>query len=79
MMEEIDNYAPMPPQLGPPLPGILKVYWPWVRVPPPEVPKPRPSSPSVSFAMAEDGLTQAVLEEHRAQLRAKGLVPFYYE
>ena len=82
-MKEVEKYSPMPPQLGPPLPSILKAYWPWVRVPPPEAPKPRatgtPLNPSISFAMAEDGLTQAVLEEHRAKLRAKGLVPFVYE
>ncbi|MBA7605576.1 hypothetical protein ES703_12709 [subsurface metagenome] len=78
-MEEIEKYSPMPPQLGPPLPGILKAYWPWVRVPPPEAPKPLPGSPSVSYAVAEDGLLRASMEKHRAEQKAKGLVPFVYE
>jgi len=82
-MEEIEKYSPMPPQLGPPLPGILKAYWPWVRVPPPEAPKPRatgtPRNPSISYVDVNDGLLLASMEQHRAEQRAKGLVPFVYE
>ena len=35
-MNELDKFLPTPPQLGPPLPGILKAYWPWVKQPPEE-------------------------------------------
>ena len=34
-MNELDKLLPTPPQLGPPLPGILKAHWPWVKNPPP--------------------------------------------
>jgi len=33
-MNELDKFLPTPPQLGPPLPGILRAYWPWVKQPP---------------------------------------------
>jgi len=33
-MAEIDKLLPIPPHLGPPLPGILRAYWPWVKQPP---------------------------------------------
>ena len=85
-MDELEKYLPTPPQLGPPLPGILKVYWPWVKQPP-EAPKPRAVEPpsgevkvgTPSFVDVDDGLTKAVLEHYRAEKAAKGLVPFVYE
>ena len=43
-MNELDKFLPPPPQIGPPLPSILKAYWPWVKSP--------PSSPPV-LAVAE--------------------------
>ena len=33
-MAEINKLLPMPPQLGPPLPGVLRAYWPWLKQPP---------------------------------------------
>lgn len=33
-MNAIEKLLPMPPQLGPPLPSILKAYWPWIAKPP---------------------------------------------
>jgi len=33
-MDELDKLLPTPPHLGPPLPGILRAYWPWVKQPP---------------------------------------------
>ena len=29
-MNAIERLLPLPPQLGPPLPGIFKAYWPWI-------------------------------------------------
>ena len=82
-MNELEKYSLMPPQLGPPLPGILKAYWPWVRVPPPEVPKPRavetPRTPLMNYMDVENPLLKASTENFRAEQKAKGLVPFYYE
>ena len=82
-MNELDKYLPMPPQLGPPLPGILKAHWPWVQVPPPEAPKPRatgtPLNPFINYVDAEDPLQKATIETTRAEQKAKGLVPFVYE
>lgn len=82
-MNAIEKYSPMPPHLGPPLPGIMKAYWPWVRVPPPEVSKPRAVkstiSPSISYVDVEDSLVAASTESFREEQRKKGLVPFVYE
>ncbi|MBL7126144.1 MAG: hypothetical protein ISS58_02900 [Dehalococcoidales bacterium] len=33
-MAELSDLLPMPPQFGPPLPGSLKVTWPWLKKPP---------------------------------------------
>ena len=33
-MAELSDLLPMPPQFGPPLPGSLKVLWPWLKKPP---------------------------------------------
>ena len=35
-MNELDKFLPPSPQMGPPLPGILKAYWPWVKQSPEE-------------------------------------------
>jgi len=35
-IEVKDEWAPMPPNMGPPLPRSMQVYWPWYE--PPEVP-----------------------------------------
>jgi len=81
-MNELDKLLPTPPQLGPPLPSILKAYWPWVKQPP-EAPKPRaaesPRSPSINYVDVNDGVLKASTENFRAEQKAKGLVPFYYE
>ena len=75
-MNEIDKYAPMPPQLGPPLPGILKAYWPWVKQTP-QVETPR--NPSISYVDVEDIVLKTSTEKFRTEQKKKGLVPFYYE
>ena len=81
-MNEIEKYLPTPPQLGPPLPGILKAYWPWVQIPP-SPPAVRaaesPGSPSINYMDVSDDLTRRVAEDFRAEQAAKGLVPFVYE
>ena len=33
-MNELDKFLPTPPQIGPPLPRILKANWPWLKRPP---------------------------------------------
>lgn len=33
-MNELEKFLPPPPRFGPPLPNILKAYWPWVTKPP---------------------------------------------
>jgi len=33
-MNELDKFLPTPPQIGPPLPRILKANWPWLKKPP---------------------------------------------
>ena len=33
---ELENWLPMPPNQGPPLPRSLEIYWPWYK--PPEIP-----------------------------------------
>lgn len=33
-MNELEKYLPTPPNLGPPLPSILKAHWPWLKQPP---------------------------------------------
>ena len=35
-MNELDKFLPTPPHVGPPLPGILKARWPWLKKPPQE-------------------------------------------
>jgi len=35
-MNELDKFLPPSPQIGPPLPSVLKAYWPWVKQPPGE-------------------------------------------
>ena len=44
---------------------------------------PSPKSPegvaTPSFVDINDGLIKAAMEKHRAEQKAKGLVPFYYE
>lgn len=32
---EIENWMPMPPEMGPPLPRWLVIYWPWYEEKPP--------------------------------------------
>jgi len=32
---ELEDWKPMDPSLGPPLPRFLLIYWPWVITPPP--------------------------------------------
>jgi len=71
-MNEFEKYLPTPPQMGPPLPSILQAYWPWVRVPPLPIESP-------SYVDVNDGVLKASMEKHRAEQKAKGLVPFYYE
>ena len=85
-MQEIEKYSPMPPQLGPPLPSILKAYWPWVKSPPPPPsPEPKlpqatpPRNPFISYVDVNDSLLKASIEGYRAEQAAKGLVPFVYE
>ena len=43
---ELEEWAPMPPNMGPPLPKFLNIYWPWykeeVPIPPPPPPPPLP-------------------------------------
>ncbi|MBA7606591.1 hypothetical protein ES703_13741 [subsurface metagenome] len=34
-MNELDKFLPPPPQIGPPLPSILKACWPWIKKPSP--------------------------------------------
>ena len=48
---------------------------------PPEVSKPRTETPSnsISYVDVNDGLLKASTERFRAEQKAKGLVPFYYE
>ena len=75
-MRELEKYSPMPPQLGPPLPGILKAYWPWVKQPPPVE---TPRNPSISYVDVEDTVLKASMENFRAKQKEKGLVPFVYE
>jgi len=34
---ELEDYLPMPPKMGPPLPRFLGIFWPWYKPPtPPE-------------------------------------------
>lgn len=33
-MNELDKFLPTPPQVGPPLPSILRAHWPWLKQPP---------------------------------------------
>ena len=33
-MNGLDKFLPTPPNVGPPLPSILKAYWPWLKQPP---------------------------------------------
>jgi len=35
---ELENWLPMEPQLGPPLPRFLNIYWPWYKPAPPAEP-----------------------------------------
>ncbi|GAI71565.1 unnamed protein product, partial [marine sediment metagenome] len=38
MVIELEEWAPMPWQMGPPLPKSMGIYWPWLKAPaPPEV------------------------------------------
>jgi len=48
---------------------------------PPDVSKPRTETPSnsISYVDINDGLIKAGMEKHRAEQKAKGLVPLYYE
>ncbi len=62
------------PPLPPPPPFPLP--------PSPEVEPPKvapPSARSDGYVEVEDGLIQASIEKHRAEQKAKGLVPFVYE
>jgi len=50
-MNELDNYLPTSPNIGPPLPRILRAQWPWLKQPSPppvlavkETPSPTPTS-----------------------------------
>lgn len=33
---ELEDFMPMPPNMGPPLPRFLVIYWPWYKEAPPE-------------------------------------------
>ena len=35
---ELENWLPMEPAKGPPLPKFLNIFWPWYKEKPPEVP-----------------------------------------
>ena len=54
-------------------------------LPPPPFPLPKPptiessSGPLGGYVDVNDGLIKAAMEKHRAEQKAKGLVPFYYE
>jgi len=59
-MNELDKFLPPPPQLGPPLPSILKAYWPWVKQPPGEESTlPMAEAPKLVTAPAPESAPQA--------------------
>jgi len=78
-MNELEKFLPTPPNIGPPLPGILQARWPWAKQPPPAPMAKSPNSPSISYVDVNDGLLKASTEHFRAEQAAKGLVPFVYE
>ncbi|GAI18770.1 unnamed protein product, partial [marine sediment metagenome] len=51
-MPELEDWMPMPPELGPPLPRYLGIYWPWVAPPGAEF---RVSNPVIQPAEVQVG------------------------
>ncbi len=50
---ELENWIPMQPQKGPPLPVFLDIYWPWYK---PEVP------PGAEFKVSDLGISHAEVQ-----------------
>ena len=80
-----NNYAPMSPQLGPPLPQILKCYWPGVKPPaelvpsPPPPPAPAPSAPAPRIRVRASNYVGDTTIEERTKMEPLRISPSWLQ
>ncbi len=57
---ELENWLPMEPMKGPPLPRLLNIYWPWYKPGPPPPPPPPPDYAQVYGRVTDAGTGEVI-------------------